>query len=171
MTRNRHQKHDKPIPTIVIEDTISIEDANFDATRMDSVKYNFVSILPPFLKEQEGFLGIQCDLKRFMAQDKPLNSDDTLPLPRLEQVYCEECFTWIQRYYQDIPYLQSHINQVMAHKMVMERENVDLKSNVQHFSPRATKRFRKSGDIVIKNSSNFKDVTNSKLSGASFSND
>jgi hypothetical protein len=90
MTRNRHQNHDKPIPTVVIEDTISVEDASSDATRMDSPQYDFVSNLPPFLKEQEGFSGIQYDLKRVMVQDKPLNSDHTHPLPNLEHVYCED---------------------------------------------------------------------------------
>jgi hypothetical protein len=54
--------------------------------------------------------------------------------------------------------------------MVLERENVDLRANVQQTSPRATKRINKSGDIVIKDSSNFKAVMNSKLSDASFSN-
>jgi len=65
----------------------------------------FLSNLPPFLKEQEGFSGIQYDLKKVMEQYKPLNSDHTRPLPNLEQVYYEGCFCWIQRNYQDIPYL------------------------------------------------------------------
>jgi hypothetical protein len=59
MTRNRYQNHDKPIPTVVIEDTISVEDVSFDSTRVDSPQYDFVSNLPPFLREQEGFTGIQ----------------------------------------------------------------------------------------------------------------
>jgi hypothetical protein len=58
MTRNKHQICDKPVPTIVIEDTIFIEDIDFDATGMDSPQYDFVSNLPPFIKDQEGFLGI-----------------------------------------------------------------------------------------------------------------
>jgi hypothetical protein len=55
MTRNRHRNHDKPIPTVVIKDTISVEDTSFDDTRMDSPQYDFVSNFPPFLKEQDGF--------------------------------------------------------------------------------------------------------------------
>jgi hypothetical protein len=105
-----------------------------------------------------------------MAQGKPLNSDDMRPLPRLEQVYCEECFTWIQRYYQDIPYLQAQLNQVLARNIVLERENLDLRASVQQTSPRASKRSRKSGDIIIKNSSNINVVMNSKLPDSSFSN-
>jgi hypothetical protein len=45
-----------------------------------------------------------------IAQGKPLNSNNKHPLPGLEQVYCEECFTWIQGYYQDIPYFQARLN-------------------------------------------------------------
>ena len=90
---------------------------------MDSPQYDFVSKLPLFLKEQEGFSKIQYDLKRVMTQDKPLRSYHTCPLPNLEHVYCEDFFNWIQRYYQDIPDLQAQINQVMARNFVLEREN------------------------------------------------
>jgi hypothetical protein len=169
MTRNRHQNRDKPIPTVDIEDVISVDDASSDATKIDSPQYDFVSNLPPFLKEQEGFSGIQYDLKRVMEQDKPLNSDHTLPLPNLEQVYCEDCFNWIQRYYQDIPYLQAQLNQVMARNLALEKENEDLRASIQLVSPRANKRFRRSGDIIIKNSTNFNVVINSELSHVSFS--
>jgi regulator of replication initiation timing len=103
-----------------------------------------------------------------MAQDKPLNLDHTLPLPNLEHVYCEDCFNWIQRYYQDIPYLKSQLNQVMARNLVLERENEDLRANIQQFPPKASKRFRRSGDIIIKNSTNFNAVINLELSHVSF---
>jgi hypothetical protein len=105
MTRNRRQNRENPIPTIDIEDLISVDDTSSDPTKINSPRYDFVSNLPPFLKEQEGFSGIQYDLKKIMEKGKPFNSDQTHPLPNLEQVYCEGCFDWIQRYYQDIPYL------------------------------------------------------------------
>ena len=40
MTRNRYQNRDKPIPTVVIEDTIYVKDARFDSTRVDSPQYD-----------------------------------------------------------------------------------------------------------------------------------
>jgi hypothetical protein len=128
-----------------------------------------VSNLPPFLKEQEGFSGIQYDLKNIMEQGKPLNSDQTRPLPNLEQVYCEGCFDWIQRYYQDIPYLQAQLNQVMTQNLVLEKENEDLRASIRSNSPRANKRFKRSGDVIIKNSTSFNVVVNSELSHVSFS--
>jgi hypothetical protein len=128
-----------------------------------------VSNLPPFLKEQEGFSGIQYDLKNIMEQGKPLNSDQTRPLPNLEQVYCEGCFDWIQRYYQDIPYLQAQLNQVMTRNLVLEKENDDLRASIRSNSLRANKRFKRSGDVIIKNSTSFNVVVNSDLSDVSFS--
>jgi hypothetical protein len=169
MTRNRHQNRERPIPTIDIEDPISLDDTSSDPTKIDSPRYDFVSNLPPFLKEQEGFSGIQYDLKKVMEQDKPLNSDHTHLLPNLEHVYCEGCFDWIQRYYQDIPYLQAQLNQVMARNLALEKENEDLRANIRSNSPRANKRFRRSGDVIIKNSTNFNVVVNSELSHVSFS--
>jgi hypothetical protein len=104
-----------------------------------------------------------------MEQDKPLNSDHTRLLPNLEQVYCEGCFSWIQRYYQDIPYLQAQLNQVMARNLALEKENEDLiELAYDQNSPRANKRFRRSGDVIIKNSTNFNVVINSELSHVSF---
>jgi regulator of replication initiation timing len=104
-----------------------------------------------------------------MAQDKPLNSYHTHPLPKLEHVYCEDCFNWIQRYYQDIPYLQAQLNQIMARNLVLERENEDLRASIQQFPPKDGKRFKRSGDIIIKNSTNLNIVINLELSHVSFS--
>jgi len=66
MTKNRHHNVDKHIPIVDIEDMIFVDDASSDATRIDSPQYDFVSKLPPFLKVQEGFSGIQYDFKRVM---------------------------------------------------------------------------------------------------------
>jgi hypothetical protein len=59
MLRNRHHDHEKPIPVIDVDDWISEDDTNVDAPQFD-----FVSNLPPFLKKQQGFSGIQHDLKK-----------------------------------------------------------------------------------------------------------
>jgi hypothetical protein len=50
MVRNRHHNREKPIPIIDVEDRIFVDD-----TSVDLPQYDFVSNLPPFLKEQEGF--------------------------------------------------------------------------------------------------------------------
>ena len=99
MTRNKFQKQGKLIPTIVIEDMNSIEDVILDSSRDGSPQYDFVSNIPLFLREHEGFTRIQNDLKTMVAQGKPLNSNHKHSLPDLEHVYCDECFTWIEGYY------------------------------------------------------------------------
>jgi hypothetical protein len=148
MTRNRHQNHDKPIPTVVIEDTISVEDASSDATRMDSPQYDFVSNLPPFLKEQEGFSGIQYDLKRVMAQDKPLNSDHTRPLPNWNRYTVKNVSLGSRGIIKISLICKLNLIRLWLVTLVLERENEDLRASVQQTSPRASKRFRKSGILL-----------------------
>jgi hypothetical protein len=110
------------------------------------------------------------DLKTLMAQEKTPDSGYKQPLPDLESVYCDECTTWIQRYYKDIPYLQMCLNQMLMQNRDLERENWDLRSELQRIPPRENKRFRKSGDIIIKHSTNINVVMSSEMHDSSFSN-
>jgi regulator of replication initiation timing len=105
-----------------------------------------------------------------MEQGEPLTTDQTRPLPNLEPVYCESCFDWIQRYYRDIPYLQAQLNQVITQNSVLEKENDDLRACIRSNSHRANKRFKRSGDVIIKNSTSFNAIINSDLSDVSLSN-
>jgi hypothetical protein len=109
MIRNRHHNHEKPIPIIDVDNQISEDDTNVDASQFD-----FISNLPPFLKKKQGFSGIQHDLKRIMEQCKLLTTNQTWPLPSMEPVHCENCFDLIERYYRDVPYLQAQLNQVVT---------------------------------------------------------
>jgi hypothetical protein len=90
---------------------------------------NGVIYLPrgKFLQKQRDFRDMPHFLKRNfsekMAQEKTPDSDYKQPLPDLEPVYCDECLTWIQRYYKDIPYLQMHLNQMLMQNRDLEREN------------------------------------------------
>jgi hypothetical protein len=85
--RNRHRDHEKPIPVIDVNDQISEDDTNAYAPQ-----FNFVSNLPPFLKKQQGFSGIQHDLKRIMEQGKLPTTEQARPLPSMEPVHCENFF-------------------------------------------------------------------------------
>jgi hypothetical protein len=68
MARNQRHNHENPIPTIDIEDPISVDNTSADSAKINSPRYDFASNLPPFLKEQEGFSGIQYDLRNIMEQ-------------------------------------------------------------------------------------------------------
>jgi hypothetical protein len=88
----------------------------------------------------------------------------------MELVHCENCFDWIERYYQDVPYLQEKLNQVVTRKSVLERENDDLISCVRLSAHKANKHIKRSGNVVIKNPTNFNTIINFDLSDTSLSN-
>jgi len=52
----------------------------------------------------------------------------------------------------------------------LERENWDLSAELQQTLPQENKRFKKSGDIVIKNSTNINVVMSLDMCESSFSN-
>ena len=132
--------------------------------------YDLVSKLPPLLQNCEGFEGIQIDLKAMTAQEKTPASDYQQPLPNMELLCCDECLAWIQIYYIDISYFHMCLNQTLVKNRNLERENWDLKVEEQETLPRENKRFKKSGDIVIKNSTNMNVVMSLDMYEASFSN-
>ena len=59
---------------------------------------------------------------------------------------------------------------MLARNIYLERENSDLRANMQQTSPRENKRSKKSGDIIIKHSSNVNAVMNLEIPDSSFSN-
>ena len=105
-----------------------------------------------------------------MGHGKSPTIDKIRTLPNHEPVYCENCFDWIERYYQGITYLQAQVNQVVTQNSVLERENDELKACIRSNAHKANKRFKRSGNVVIKNSTNFNTIINSDLSDASLSN-
>jgi hypothetical protein len=136
----------------------------------DAIQYDFISNLPPFLKNQEGFSGIQHDLKQITGQTKFPSAKQAQPLPTIEPVHCENCLDWVERYYRDIPYLQAQLNQMVAQNSLLERENDELKACVRSNAHRENKRIKRVGNVIIKNSTNFNTIINSDLSDASLSN-
>jgi hypothetical protein len=63
-----------------------------------------------------------------------------------------------------------HLNQILVQNRNLERENQDLRIELQQTLPRANKRFRKYGDIIIKNLTNINVVMSSEMYKSSFSN-
>jgi hypothetical protein len=100
-----------------VDDRVLGNDVNTDA-----IQYDFVSNLPPFLNNQEGFSGIRHDLKQFTEQTKAPSAKQTQPLPTIEPVHCENCLDWVERYYRDIPCLQDRLNQMVAQNSLLERK-------------------------------------------------
>jgi regulator of replication initiation timing len=105
-----------------------------------------------------------------MGHVKFPSTEQARPFPSIEPVHCENCFDWIERYYRDVPYLQAQLNQMVAQNSVLERENDELKACVRSNTHMANKRIKRSGNVIIKNSTNFNTIINSDLSDASLSN-
>jgi hypothetical protein len=95
---------------ITIEDRDSSENTSEDCEEDNHIQYEFVSNLPPFLHNCEGFSGIQVDLKEKLVQEKPLDTDLQQSIPNLESECFHECLSWAQRYYTDVRYLQMCLN-------------------------------------------------------------
>jgi hypothetical protein len=127
-------------------------------------------IFPLFLQDYEGFSGIQVDLKAKLVQENPSHSDHQQSLLNMEPVCCHEFLAWAQRYYADVPYLQMHLNQVMRQNRELERDNRELRFEMKQSVPRENKKPRKSGDIIIKNSTNVNAIMGSDMHKSSFSN-
>jgi hypothetical protein len=71
--------------------------------------YDYVSNLPPCLKDNLDFPGIQLrDKPTFRVDDSPTINAISANAQSL-QPQCNECRSWIDRYYMDVPLLQSQL--------------------------------------------------------------
>jgi len=75
MIRNKHRQRDNPIQTIIIEDRDSSENEIQECEEVSHIQCDFVSNIPLFLQNCEGFLGIQVDLKTKLVQERPSETD------------------------------------------------------------------------------------------------
>jgi hypothetical protein len=110
MIRNKYRQNESPIQMIMIEDQDSSENTSENCEEDNHIQYDFVSNIPPFFQNCEGFLGIQVDLKSKLVQEKPSKADQQQSIPNLEPECCHDCLAWTQRYYADVPYLQMSLN-------------------------------------------------------------
>jgi hypothetical protein len=109
-------------------------------------------------------------LKQATEKTKAPIAKHTQPLPAIAPVHCENCLDWVERYYRDIPYLQAQLKHMAARNSLLERENQELKACIRSNADRASKRFKRAGNVIIKNTTNFNTIINSDLSDASLSN-
>ena len=93
--RNKHKQRVNLVLTILIEDLNFVESVSPESARDNHPWYDYVSNLPSFLQNCEGFTRIQTDLKAMMTQEKTPDSDYQEPIPTLEPVCCDECLAWI----------------------------------------------------------------------------
>jgi hypothetical protein len=113
--------------------------------------YDYVSNLAPCLKDDPNFPRIKFD------SGTPGNLKDASPvMPRPDRSQCDECNSWLQRYYIDVPLLQSQIKSLEHQVTMLSKENDRLQAN--------DKRQNTTGSIVFKNVEATTAIVNSKLS-------
>jgi hypothetical protein len=150
-----------------IEDFLVREDPEIQGSRREVIihtePYDFVTNLPPCLKGKEGFSGIRQDLKKTTGKTEAPLVDCVPRRSSISPVHCDGCLDWVERYYTDVPLLQARIKTLTAQNDLLKQENLDLKAHAE----RETKRIKRSGNIVIKNTTSVKEIINSELSDPS----
>jgi hypothetical protein len=86
-----------------------------------------VTNFPPCLKVKEGFSGIIHDHKKTTGKTDASMFDCALHRTAISPIQCDVCFHWVERYYTDIPLLQSQIKTLTAQNDLLMKENLDLK--------------------------------------------
>jgi hypothetical protein len=153
-----------------IDDFLAREDPKNQCSRKEVVtqveQYDFVTNLPPCLKGKESFSGIDHDLEQTIGKNEAPVVDCVPRRAAITPMHCDSCLGWIERYYRDIPLLQAQVKRLATENALLEQENFNLKAHIE----RKRKRFKKSGNIIIKNTTSFKAIINSELTDSAFTN-
>jgi hypothetical protein len=113
--------------------------------------YDYVSNLPPCLKNDPNFSGIK------LHNETPGNLKEPSPvMPRPNQPPCTQCNSWLECYYTEAPLLQSKIKSLEEWVIVLSKERDRLQAN--------KKKQKTTGSIVFRNVEAATAFINSKLS-------
>jgi hypothetical protein len=112
--------------------------------------YDYVSNLPPCLKNDPKFSGIELHKETHGNSNKPSSM-----VPKLDQSPCTQCNSWLEFYYTDVPLLQSKIKSLEEEVIVLSKENDRLQAN--------EKKQKTTGSIVFRNVEVATTFINSKL--------
>jgi hypothetical protein len=116
-----------------------------------SVKpYDYVTNLLPCLKDDPNYPRIKLD-RGTDGQFKSSSSVNAQP----DQPQCNECKSWLDRYYTDVPLLQSRFKSLEDRVNVLTKENDRLQAN--------DKRQKTTGSVVFKNVEAANAIVNSKI--------
>jgi hypothetical protein len=122
--------------------------------------YDYVNNLPPCLKDNPKFPGIQlCDKPTIRMEDSLTHNVVSANTNSL-QSQCDECRLWIDRYYIDVPLLQSRLKSLRDQVDMLTNENNKLESIIQG----KEKRLKTTGRVIFKNVEAATAIVNSKIS-------
>jgi hypothetical protein len=114
----------------------------------DKPAHDFVNNLPPCLKSNPKFPGIKLAQGTLGESAKPPSVQTVAPP-------CDQCGLWLERYYTDVPMLQTRIRD-------LENQVVKLSGQEAQVQP-SHKKQRTTGSILFKNVESAIAIVNSKL--------
>jgi hypothetical protein len=153
MARNKPKPPVNPDPIMLSEDSNSeverflVSEFPYSKDLCVEPSYDFVSNLPPCLQNNPDYPGIKLPCKA------PGHSSKPSPEPVMPS--CDQCASWLERYYTDVPILQSIIRSLEDRIAVLNEQ----KSKLQAMD----KRQKTTGSILFKNVESATVVVNSKL--------
>ena len=156
MARNKPKPPVEPNPIFLSEDSDS-EVERFLASEYPYLQglcheppYDFVSNLPPCLKDDPNYPGIKvpCETLGHLAKSSPALCKPT-------QSPCDQCNSWLERYYIDVPILQSRIQSLEDQIAVLTGQKAKLQMT--------DKKKKTVSSILFKNVESAMAIVNSKL--------
>ena len=115
--------------------------------------------LPPCLKYNANFPGVKLGNESTVCvEDAPIHNH-VCSHATVTQSKCEVCLSWIDRYYTDIPILQSWVKALTDQIVVLTKENHMLESVIEG----KEKRMKTTGNVVFKNVEATTTILNSKV--------
>jgi hypothetical protein len=122
--------------------------------------YNYVNNLPPCLKDNPEFIGIQLCDKYDVHMEGSLIRNLVRSNENASQSQCDVCLSWIYRYYTNVPFLQSRVKFLRNQVDMLKNENNRLESIIQG----KEKRLKTTGHVIFKNVEAATTIVNSKVS-------
>jgi hypothetical protein len=154
MARNKPKPPAKSEPIVVSEDSDSeierflAEEYPYSEGLCGKPPYDFVKNLPPCLRDNPDFPGIEPPHGTLGESSKPSTAQPVVPP-------CDQCGLWLERYYLDVPTLQSRIHDLENQVAKLTGQNAKVQPN--------DKKQRTTGSILFKNVESATAIVNSKL--------
>jgi hypothetical protein len=152
----------KPKPSAESKPIVLSEDSDSDVERFLASEYpysqglcpeppyDFVTNLPPCLRNDPSYPGIKLPNETLSHMSKPSPA-----LSKPTQSSCDQCDLWLERYYIDVPLLQSKIQSLESQVAVLTSQRDQLQAT--------DKKQKTTGSILFKNVESATAVINSKL--------
>jgi hypothetical protein len=157
-----HMARNKPKPPVSLDPIMLSEDSDSEVKHFLASEYpyseglwakpsyDFMSNLPPCLQNDPDYPGIKLPCKAPGHSSKPSST-----LPETAMPPCDQCVSWLERYYVDVPMLQSRIHYLEDQVARLTSQKDELQTT--------DKKHRTIGSILFKNVETTTMVVNSKL--------